>query len=140
MDERPEAVIFDVDGTLALRGDRDPYDWSSAGADKPNGPVVRVLHALARSGIAIVYVSGRVEDARSITENWIDREIGVGGRLYLRRSGDTRRDAIVKRELHDQHIRNSFTVLMVFDDRNQVVRMWRDELSLPCFQVADGDF
>ena len=31
------------------------------------------------------------------------------------------------------------TVDMVFDDRNQVVDMWRKN-GLTCFQVADGDF
>ena len=30
-------------------------------------------------------------------------------------------------------------VFAVFDDRNQVVDMWRDN-GLTCFQVADGDF
>ena len=30
-------------------------------------------------------------------------------------------------------------VAMVFDDRNQVVDMWRKS-GLTCFQVADGDF
>ena len=28
---------------------------------------------------------------------------------------------------------------LVFDDRNQVVEMWRD-VGVPCFQVAPGDF
>jgi hypothetical protein len=28
---------------------------------------------------------------------------------------------------------------MAFDDRNSVVKMWRD-LGIPCAQVADGDF
>ena len=31
------------------------------------------------------------------------------------------------------------TVDMVFDDRNQVVDMWRKN-GLTCFQVADGNF
>ena len=30
--------------------------------------------------------------------------------------------------------------IMVFDDRNQVVDMWRNGLGLQCFQVADGNF
>ena len=42
----PRAALFDVDGTLALRGDRDPYDWSSADFDKPNAPVIATLQAL----------------------------------------------------------------------------------------------
>ena len=32
------------------------------------------------------------------------------------------------------------SVRVVFDDRDKVVRLWRDDLELPCFQVAWGDF
>ena len=31
-------------------------------------------------------------------------------------------------------------ILFVMDDRDQVVSMWRNELGLTCFQVAEGDF
>lgn len=38
--DRPRAWIFDVDGTLALIGDRSPYDMRNVSIDTPNHPVV----------------------------------------------------------------------------------------------------
>lgn len=57
----------------------------------------------------------------------------------MRPAGDSRKDAIVKREIFDQEIRDRWRVIGVFDDRQQVVRMWR-ALGLTVFQVAEGDF
>ena len=133
-------VLFDLDGTLALRTVRGPYDWLEAASDTPNGPVVTILQSLAATGHGIIYVSGRPEEARALTEEWIEREIGVLAPLFMRPSGDSRKDTVVKREIYEVHIRPLYDVVAVFDDRTQVVRMWREQLGLPCFQVADGDF
>jgi hypothetical protein len=46
---------------------------------------------------------------------------------------------VVKREIFDRSIRHVWQVRGVLDDRDQVVRMWRD-LGLTCAQVAPGDF
>lgn len=48
-------------------------------------------------------------------------------------------DSIIKRELFEAHVRDTYAVRFVLDDRNQVVRMWRS-LGLTCLQVADGAF
>jgi hypothetical protein len=47
-------------------------------------------------------------------------------------------DEILKREMLDTFI-NMDEVFLVVDDRDKVVKMWRD-LGLNVFQVADGDF
>lgn len=57
----------------------------------------------------------------------------------MRKSGDMRKDSIVKREMFDEHIRGRYNVNFVLDDRNQVVELWRS-MGLTCLQVADGDF
>ena len=57
----------------------------------------------------------------------------------MRKKGDHRKDSIVKKELYEEHIKNRYEVLCVFDDRNQVVDMWREE-GLLCCQVYYGDF
>ncbi|MFC7644091.1 hypothetical protein ACFQX6_27630 [Streptosporangium lutulentum] len=43
--------IVDIDGTLALRGDRGPYDWDRVGEDLPNHPVVTIVKALILAAI-----------------------------------------------------------------------------------------
>jgi len=135
-------VIFDLDGTFAFLGDRSPYDASSAEGDEVNAAVNFVYQAV-RSGTpetAILLVSGREERWRPETERWLAKHGIAYEALYLRRTGDRRKDTIVKREIYDRHIDGKYAVQVVFEDRDQVVRMWRDDLKLPCFQVAWGDF
>ena len=47
-----DAFIFDLDGTLALMGDRGPFHWDRVGEDKVNEPVRYILNKLP-DGIAI---------------------------------------------------------------------------------------
>ncbi len=140
MKSLPRTVLFDLDGTLALHVKRGPYQWQRCATDAPNEPVIAMLKALYADGVTIVYMSGRPEGARKDTVDWIARHVGVDGELYLRASDDNRKDSIIKREIFDKHIRHKHDVIAVFDDRDQVVAMWRKELGLTCFQVAYGNF
>ena len=137
------AWIVDIDGTLALRGDRSPYDWGRVGEDQPNTPVVTVVRALIRDGNQIRYMSGRMEQCRHATVMWLRRFITDGvlpAHLWRRANGDMRPDDVVKRELYEEHVRGLLEVEGVIDDRAKVVRMWRDELGLTVLQCADGNF
>jgi predicted kinase len=136
----PSAILVDLDGTVALMGDRSPYDSKTVHLDRPNAPVIRAVRAMYEAGHTIVYCSGRTDDSREATEAWLDRHVGVPyAALHMRKAGDSRKDAVVKREIFDRELRHAWHIVAVFDDRNQVVRMWR-ELGLTVFQVADGNF
>jgi hypothetical protein len=137
-----DCVIFDLDGTFAFLGDRSPYDASKAEGDEVN-EAVHFVYAALRAGkpkTAIFLVSGREERWRAETERWLARHGVTYDGLYLRRTGDRRKDTVVKREIYERHIAGRYTVRVVFEDRDQVVRLWRDDLNLPCFQVAWGNF
>jgi len=139
----PPAVIVDVDGTVALMQGRGPFEWDRVGEDLPNEAVITVVRALARNR-AILFLSGRMDDCRELTAHWLNQNVlqGLGGRrlhLFMRASGDTRKDEIVKLELFDAHVRGKYDVRLVLDDRDRVVRMWRS-IGLTCLQVADGEF
>lgn len=137
--DAPGAYLVDLDGTACLKGDRSPYDETRVLCDTPNESVLRVIHALATDA-AIVFMSGRSEKCRPDTEEWLRQHYAAPHQgLFMRAAGDTRTDWIVKHELFNQHVRDRYRVLGVFDDRNQVVGMWR-ALGLTVFQVADGDF
>jgi predicted kinase len=135
----PPAWLVDVDGTLALMQGRSPFEWHRVGEDAPNPPVVELVRSLRAAGNAIVVVSGRDGVARRDTEAWLDRHDIPHDALLMRTAGDSRKDSIVKREIFDGRIRHVWQVKGVLDDRDQVVRMWRD-LGLTCAQVAPGDF
>lgn len=135
--------IVDIDGTLALRGDRSPFDWKRVGEDAPNRPVVTVVRALMASGQEIRYMSGRMEQCRDETVAWLRRHVmslTLPSDLWMRADGDCRPDQVVKRELYEKHVQGVHEVEGVIDDRAKVVRMWRDELGLTVLQCADGDF
>lgn len=140
-----DVYIVDIDGTVALKGNRSPFDETRVHEDRPNQPVIDVVHMLylhgKGQGNGIVFLSGRTDSCRDATKQWLDTHVGPLYRgLYMRKEGDFRKDSIVKRELFDTHIRGKLNVRAVLDDRNQVVDMWRDELGLTCMQVAPGDF
>ncbi len=137
---RPPAVICDLDGTLALITDRDPYDAEFCINDQLNIPVADLVKAENKNGAAIVLVSGRSESSRSNTVAWLKKyDIPYQG-LFMRPAEDFRKDAIVKREIYDQFIGSVYSIKYVLDDRDQVVEMWRNVLKLPCFQVNYGSF
>ena len=132
----PEAVICDLDGTLALHNGRNPYDASTCDQDLLNKPVHGILR---HSGKIFIFVSGRYEKFRPQTETFLKTHKFYDYTLYMRPDNDNRRDEIVKKEIYNNHIKDNYNILFVLDDRDRVVAMWR-QLGLTCLQVADGNF
>jgi tRNA uridine 5-carbamoylmethylation protein Kti12 len=139
---RKHAMIVDIDGTVAKMQGRSPYDYSKVTTDVPNWPVIFLVKTLMNKGVKPLFTSGRPDSCRSATVDWLRRFVldsFTDFELFMRTTEDKRPDWIVKYELFDKHIRNDYNVLMVLDDRDQVVEMWR-KIGLTCFQVAEGDF
>jgi len=132
----PDAVLCDLDGTIALIGDRSPYDAAKCEQDIVNEPVRSILQT---SGKAIVFVSGREDKFKPQTLAWLKKHNISFDALHMRKSGDLRKDSIVKKEIYNEFILDKYNVAFVLDDRDQVVRLWRD-LGLTCLQVDYGDF
>lgn len=136
----PSAVMCDIDGTLALRGDRGPYDFSRCDEDLLNVSVRQALYSFRRANDdVIVLLSGRGEEHRAKTEEWLRRHEVPCDELWMRGAGDVRRDDIVKAELFDRHVRHRFAVRVSLDDRDRVVAVWR-RMGLPTWQVNYGNF
>jgi len=134
---RPTVVICDIDGTLAEKGNRNAYDWGKVFNDKPILKIIRVLRMLVeQQNVGVVLVSGRDSICEMETRIWLNNHNIPYNYLFMRPKGDNRPDTVIKREIFDNHIRDKYNVLCVLDDRNKVVKMWR-ELGLTCLQVAE---
>ena len=142
-----EIVIFDIDGTLADVSERihhvkkKPKNWNAFFAgmaqDKAIHSMVRLCNLLYASGIRIVLCSGRSEEHRQQTVEWLAQQ-GVNYHdLFLRRDKDRRSDTEIKRELLARLDKSK--ILFVVEDRSRVVEMWRSE-GLVCLQCAPGEF
>lgn len=138
----PHVILCDIDGCIALMGDRSPFEWNKVHLDKPNPPVRDLIDLLwyCEDAPHIIFMSGRSDECRELTEQWLRAHTAVSyPELYMRKAGDNRKDSIVKEELYREHIQPNYYVDFILDDRNQVVEMWRS-LGLTCFQVAEGNF
>lgn len=138
--DTPAAVLVDIDGTVALKGARSPFDETRVHEDRPNIAVIEAIRTEQFAGRRVIFMSGRTDACRQATEAWLQEHVGVPWEaLHMRPAGDGRKDSAVKRELFDRHVRDRYDIRRVYDDRDQVVTMWRS-LGLHCFQVAPGDF
>lgn len=136
----PKAIICDLDGTLALMDNRNPFDASHADKDQLNESVASIVRLFAKNGYQILLVSGREERFKEPTVKFLENHDITYDCLLMRKSKDFRKDSIVKREIYEGSIKRKYFVEFVLDDRDQVVDMWRQELGLSCFQVNYGDF
>jgi predicted kinase len=143
---QPEAIIIDIDGTVALKGTRSPFDESRVHEDRPNEAVIEAVWGEIELGTFPIFCSGRTAGCRIATLKWLHDNIFLHldsyqqpFELYMRAEGDNRKDSVVKMELFNKHIRHHYNVRRVYDDRQQVVDMWRS-LGLTVMQVAPGQF
>lgn len=144
--ERPQGVyikafLVDIDGTLANHeGIRNPYDTTRYSQDVVHEDIRTVIYALVNRGYYPIFCSGRSDEFRAVTASWIHRATNLYDfGLLMRPKDDHREDSEVKYDLFDQYVRHAYDVLLVLDDRQRVVDMWR-AIGLRCLQVAPGDF
>lgn len=144
---KTEAVIFDMDGTLALCDHRrhflDDNNWAAfnaaMGDDTPNLPVIMIARALHAQGYDILISTGREATAyvKRLTGMWCAMHHIPYMKMYMRAEKDYRQDGIVKREMLYQMRADGYNPVLAVDDRQSVVDMWREE-GLVCLQCAPG--
>lgn len=142
-------VVFDIDGTVANLSHRlhyvrtKPKNWEAFNSLMHLDTVysdMRTMYYIMIDMYHVVFASGRGEEQRSVTETWLeDNGFDSYLKLYMRPARDYRPDHIIKEELLANMRADGFEPWIVFDDRNQVVDMWRRN-GIRCLQVAPGDF
>lgn len=149
MSVRGMDVIFDIDGTLMDIDHRrhfvsgDTKDWMAFKehtiADKPFDQVVDIALMYQDWGANIHLCSGRNESQREVTELQM-RICGIEYKtLQMRWEKNYEPDEVLKYDMLQQLREDGYNPTLVFDDRDKVVQMWRNN-GLRCFQVAQGDF
>ena len=124
--------------------------------DVPNMPVIKMAQLFKDDGFRIVIFSGRNDRGFDATVQWLNNNHVPFDLLVMRpdkfkdkswpiadgnpATPDMRfmPDEILKKKMLDTFV-DIDDVFLVVDDRDKVVKMWRD-LGLNTFQVAPGDF
>lgn len=130
----PSCVIFDLEGTIAVRGERGQYDWKRIKEDKLDYNTSEILRDLLESeNPAIIICTGRDGITEFETRRWLnDKDIKFDG-LFIRREGDLRPNWIVKEEMW-RKIAEHYYINGIFDNSSKVVRRAK-ALGLKTFQV-----
>ena len=142
-------IIFDVDGTLMDIEHRRhfvvqrPKDFDSFRAatkdDTPKNDIFAIAKAMKAAGHRIIISSGRNKSQMDITVEQINRNGLTFDAIFMRSDQDWRQDFIVKEGMLKKMRDSGFDPTMAFDDRQQVVDMWRRH-GLTVMQVDIGDF
>ncbi len=150
------AVIFDIDGTLAIVRHRLHHlegkikDWVSFHDAMVDDPINEAVVWLARhlgegphspnatNDYEIIIVTARHEDYRDHTVKWLQDNGILYNKLFMRANDDKRPDDVVKAKILEQIIDEGYEPFLVIDDRPEVVKMWRS-YGLTCLQCAPDD-
>jgi phosphoglycolate phosphatase-like HAD superfamily hydrolase len=147
---RPRAVIWDLDGTLSDDRARAHFveveagrkrDWNSyfdaMGEDRPIAASIELLHALRSFGIRIVYLTGRPERTRPLTERWLKANgLSEYDLLLMRPDGERRHAGEFKVE-EVSKLRAQYEIVCAFEDRIDVAEHLR-EGGVPVFLYGAG--
>lgn len=138
-------VIFDLDGTLADIDHRLHFvkdgnkDWDGFYAacvdDLPKAAIIELALMCDDAGHEIIISSGRSENVRAQTEEWLAKHGVVYKTLLMRPNGSFIPDQALKKAWLDQGVLGrKEDILFVVEDRDRMVKMWRDQ-GLVCLQV-----
>jgi len=147
---RPRAVIWDLDGTLSDDRARAHFveveagrkrDWNSyfdaMAEDTPIAASIELLHALRSFGIRIVYLTGRPERTRPLTERWLKANgLSEYDLLLMRPDGERRHAGEFKVE-EVEKLRARYEIVCAFEDRIDVAEHLRQG-GIPVFLYGAG--
>ena len=171
-------IVFDIDSTLADPSHRLHFikdmaywvskpgrlpgpDWESflspeaLAKDTINLPMWVLLDSLVARHHRVIFITGRKESTRDITEKWfLDKSCAYRGYIstkiiwntpdrklpiYMRKDGDRRPSHVVKEEGLMAARADGYAPTMAFEDRASDAEMWRRN-GLLCCQINEGDY
>lgn len=144
------AIIVDIDGTISdgrnrLHFVRPPEGVSKdyaafhsrCGEDPVIESVVSLVRAVANNYgpyTAIMLVTGRPDNYREQTYDWLDKGSIPYDELHMRPEGDNRSAPEYKKGVLGMLQAKGYEVLLAFEDQQNVVDMWREN-GIHCLQT-----
>lgn len=135
--ERPNAVIYDMDGTLCdvrpvrhhVRGDKKSRNFHAFHVESefcpPNINVLEMAKQTKEEGLSVVIVTAREERYRALTARWLEKHGVEYDTLITRPYGDHRPDYETKKDILAQ-VSKYYRVVHAVDDNPNVLALWKE--------------
>lgn len=147
---KKDAVIVDLDGTLCNIDHRLHHmkngnkNWKAffegIKDDSVNEWCKDIIYAYKEAyDFPIVLASGRPDNYRKVTQEWLEKNVIPYNDLFMRPRSDSRQDFITKEVILDFEILCKYNPIFFIDDRKQVVDMYRKR-GFTVLQCAEGNF
>lgn len=136
---KPDAIIVDIDGTIADTSGRSPFNYSMVSQDKPVTHIIDLVNNYYHAGYRVILVTGRDSACRADTEEWLRANSVRYEDLYMKEFGSREPDTSFKESIFWDHIYDHYNISLVLEDRTRMVDHWR-AMGLNCLQVKDGDY
>ena len=136
--DKKDCIIVDIDSTLCVNLTGRPFytdDWADKCLyDTPLIGTVSIVRAQKMTGTCdVIILTGRREDGRAQTEEWLKTYNVPYDRLYMRGDNDYTKSEIFKEKILKTFILPKYNVLFAIDDDNKCVQMFRNN-GLICLQ------
>jgi len=153
---KPQAIIVDIDGTIAdathrlhhiKDGKRDWEPFFDAMVDDTFmhdawAKILKEVSYASEELPRVIFLTARPDSHWDQTVKWITDHVPAGlpaeYELLMRKKGDHRPDIEVKAELYDKLIKQNYNVILAFEDRPAVLRMWLEK-GLTAVQMGTGE-
>lgn len=131
-----KALLSDIDGTITDRRHRLHYldgkkDWESffneSIFDPPINETITQIETLLPRYDKLIFVTGRPEQYREITNEWILSNTKFSNYdLIMRINKDYRSDISIKKEMLNV-IKKDFKIDIIFEDQIDLANMWKKQ-------------
>lgn len=135
-----------MDGTICENVTGRP--WYGEGAadgmmtDAPYTDIINMLRTyLENYEMQLLILTGRndTKDVRATTLAWLETNWFYPDKLFMRKPGDYSKTAAFKEKTYVEKIEPYYDVIMVFEDNNACVQMFRDK-GLLVLQPQNSDY
>jgi hypothetical protein len=143
----PKCYIWDIDGTVAKRVARQPFDFTTVNTDEVKINMQKLYQDIyngesefRENRAVFFFITGRSESCRIDTENWLKKYDFRYDKLLMRPLNNKDIDSSIKLTCYREYIEGKYDVISVFEDSKRCVGLYRDYLKLTCIQVDTGNF
>ncbi len=133
MIEKQKLVLCDIDGTIANNDHRQNLlkefnDWdkffSLLKDDEPIHVIIERVKQEVESSNHIVFLTGRPEKYREMTNDWLSKYFEDGFSLLMRKDDDLRNKIIVKEEIFHGNFQKT-QIKACFENDPQLIELWQ---------------